>query len=58
MDSDEYALLVPASQGHRSDPGGGQLPSPTVLPLQDSVAVEGPEWDAQTHSILQSKFGA
>ena len=58
MDCDKGALLVPASQGQCSDPGGGKHPPPMVPPVKDYGAVECPEWDTHTHSTVQPRLGA
>ena len=42
-DADRYegTLPTPQCQGHRDNTGGGQLPPPTVPPVQHSGALEG-----------------
>ena len=59
-ESDVYegALLEPARQGHRGDPVGGQPPPYKVPPVWHANAVEGPEWDAQTHGTMHLGSGA
>ena len=59
VDADVYegALLVPARQGNHGDPGGGQAPPSTVLPVLHAGAVKGPEWDARAHGTMHSESG-
>ena len=52
-DGNESTLLAPARQGHCDDPVGGQPSPPTVTPVWHDDAVEGPEWDDQTHSTVR-----
>ena len=57
-DDNEGALVAPARQGHRGDTGGGQTSPSMVPPLCHAGAMEGPEWDAQTHGTVHSGSGA
>ena len=53
VDGYESALLALARQEHRGDPVGGQPLPPMVPPVCHAGAVEGPDWDAQTHCTVQ-----
>ena len=52
-DGNGGAILTPSRQGHRGDPGVVQPPPPTVPPVWRYGDVEVPEWDSQTHIIVQ-----
>ena len=56
-DGDEGALLAPACQGHRGDPGGGKPPPTTVPYLFHAGSVEGPEWGAQVQGTVHQGSG-
>ena len=58
MESNEGALMVLARLGHIGDTGGGQPPPPTVPYILHDIAVEVHEWDAPTHSTVQTGSGA